>query len=169
MMPNVPLHSMVEPNWIVPQDENLESSLFLLEQQEIMYKDHLAEIANIAAPEPIGSQRQSSLPLGIGGSSGMDTSTDHGMMRRMATPHSGRSSRTRVSPRRSTSTAGATGRGASSASSSRAGRHPRQAPVMPSPIEATGTPRSYSGIAGARSYSESFDETMNQSTSTVEE
>ena len=54
MMPNLPLHSMIESSWVVPRDENLESSLFILEEQEKEYNARLDSIAKIEAPEPIG-------------------------------------------------------------------------------------------------------------------
>jgi hypothetical protein len=63
MMPNIPLHSLMEPSWTVPRDENLECSLFALEEQEKEYHAHLDRIANIAAPEPIGT-RQSTINAG---------------------------------------------------------------------------------------------------------
>jgi len=54
MMPNIPLHSMIESSWVVPRDENLESSLFILEEQEKEYNAQLESIAKIEAPEPLG-------------------------------------------------------------------------------------------------------------------
>jgi len=53
-MLNLPLHSMIESSWVVPRDENLESSLFILEEQEKEYNARLDSIAKIEAPEPIG-------------------------------------------------------------------------------------------------------------------
>lgn len=54
IMPNLPLHSMIESSWVVPRDENLESSLFILEEQEKEYNARLDSIAKVEAPEPIG-------------------------------------------------------------------------------------------------------------------
>ena len=45
---------MIESSWVVPRDENLESSLFILEEQEKLYNARLESIAKIEAPEPIG-------------------------------------------------------------------------------------------------------------------
>jgi hypothetical protein len=53
----------MEVSWTVPRDENLECSLFALEEQEKEYNAHLEQIANIAAPEPIGT-RQSTINAG---------------------------------------------------------------------------------------------------------
>jgi len=178
MMPNIPLHSMIESNWIVPRDENQESSLFLLEQQEKEYNASLADVANVAAPEPIGTQRHSSSlaasHLGVGMASGMGMgmnmtmdSSSHGMMRRIAPPSTSRRSRssrsrssagsaTRVSPRRTDGRGTTTAR--SERTSSRAERSHRSnddgrynLPVPTSPI--TPPPRTYSGISGMRSES----------------
>ncbi len=176
MMPNIPLHSMIESNWIVPRDENQESSLFLLEQQEKEYNASLADVANVAAPEPIGTQRHSSslasshLGVGVGSGMGMNMTMDsssHGMMRRIAPPSTSRRSRssrsrsgvgstTRVSPRRTDGRGTAAAR--SERTSSRAERSHRSnddgrynLPVPTSPI--TPPPRTYSGISGMRSES----------------
>lgn len=100
MIPNVPLHSMVESSWVVPRDDSLECSLFILEQQEKEYNDRLSSISNIAAPEPIGmrqssisntSTNTSAMGMGVGGtgarSSGVGSSSPNRSSR------SGRSSR----------------------------------------------------------------------------
>lgn len=52
----MPLHSLMEPSWTVPRDENMECSLFVLEEQEKEYNARLEKIANVAAPEPIGTK-----------------------------------------------------------------------------------------------------------------
>jgi len=54
MFPHIPLHKITEPHWI-PRDELKESSLHLLEQQEKEYNERLQSIANLSAPEPIGT------------------------------------------------------------------------------------------------------------------
>lgn len=74
MMPNIPLHSLMEPSWTVPRDENLECSLFALEQQEQEYKAHLDRTANIAAPEPIGTRPSTIHSSSLSSSSNMASS-----------------------------------------------------------------------------------------------
>ncbi len=114
MIPNVPLHSLVEPSWVVPRDASLECSLFVLEQQEKGYNDRLSNIANIAAPEPIG-MRQSSISNSSANSSivGMSgavsrSSSAGGMSPTRSTTRTSRSSRRQSSGTNRSSTYGYT-------------------------------------------------------------
>mmetsp|Transcript_3865 Transcript_3865/g.4425 ORF Transcript_3865/g.4425 Transcript_3865/m.4425 type:complete len:192 (+) Transcript_3865:100-675(+) len=53
---SIPLHPLAELNspWLIEQNDNHESSLYLLEEEEKQYNSRLEQIANIPAPNPIG-------------------------------------------------------------------------------------------------------------------
>lgn len=159
------LHSLVDSNWIVPWDENLESSLFLLEKEEKEYETHLSEVANITASEPIGT-RTSTIPSSIGADS-----TDIGsLVRRMVssptrpsrTPRSSRSNRAgtpRVSPRRGSgvsSMSQETSHEYYSATRRSVEQRGRESSVpRPSPIEFS---RSHGGTGWMRSFEHDMDQ-----------
>lgn len=100
MTSNIPLHSMVESSWMVPRDESLECSLFILEQHEKEYNDKLSSISNIAAPDFIGMRQSSSTNAGsAAGSISVGTSS---VSARTSTPNN-RSTRSSRSSRRQSS------------------------------------------------------------------
>ena len=171
MIPNVPLHSMVESSWIVPRNESLESSLFILEQQEKEYNARLSSIANIAAPEPIG-RRQVNSNINCVGIIGAGRTTSP-----TRTSRSARSARNRNStgagsrssygytPTSTTTPTGAggTSRRTSTRRAAAAGATPGS--IIPSPIEISRTPpRSPSGSRRRSFESLEEDTGMDQST-----
>mmetsp|Transcript_316 Transcript_316/g.528 ORF Transcript_316/g.528 Transcript_316/m.528 type:complete len:196 (-) Transcript_316:72-659(-) len=144
MMPNIPLHSLMEPSWTVPRDENLECSLFALEQQEQEYKAHLDRIANIAAPEPIGTRPSAIHPSSLSSSSNVASSI------RFASGSS--SNRPRAAMRRNRRSSGG---GESATPTSRSGSY-----EYPTPTSASRRPLPNSGASstgrGSRMYSRRF-------------
>lgn len=54
-MSNFSLHSMMQSIWVVPQDDQLESALYILEEEEKKEKEFLQSIAETPAPDPIGT------------------------------------------------------------------------------------------------------------------
>ncbi len=85
---------------MVPRDESLECTLFILEQHEKEYNDKLSSISNIAAPDFIGMRQSSSTNAGsAAGSMSVGTSS---VSARTSTPNN-RSTRSSRSSRRQSS------------------------------------------------------------------